>query len=215
MAPEYYFSIAVMYVHQAARTRVAASPHHGAWMPPKARGANVRGCSTWFKHTDQATQPTAEVPEAVTAQDFACYSIYHDHGVFYTVNYDATTNKVGDGDDATAAQGNGRDSSSDDSSGSSVVHEEEDHDDWSTITFNWADQQRKISYAGQKQPFQRLPLRRTDLPLLIGLVAFAMPEIYMPGYLAINLGNTFSAPQNFPRGCGCEQIHSPHMFRSC
>ncbi|KAH9822098.1 hypothetical protein Tdes44962_MAKER04773 [Teratosphaeria destructans] len=200
-------------------------------MPPKARGANRRACSNWFKHTDQGTQPTAEVPEAVTSHQFACYSVYHDHGIFYTVHYDATSNKVGDGIDATATRGNTRDSS-DDSSGS-TVDEEEDHDDWSTISFNWADQRRKLSYAGQRQPFQRLPLRRHDqiwadqllpdryqasqdrytqevgsggmvgdLPLLIGLVAFAMPATFVPGYLGINLGNTFSAPQNFPRGCG-------------
>ncbi|KAI7334824.1 hypothetical protein KC315_g3569 [Hortaea werneckii] len=79
-------------------------------------------------------------------------------------DYDATAERVGDGRDTTAANGNGNgdDSSdeSDNSSESSDDEEEAERPDWSTMSFSLGSSY--ASYAGQRQQQQRLHCRRHD-----------------------------------------------------
>jgi hypothetical protein len=113
--------------------------------------------------------------------------------------------------------------------------EDEYEEGWEPLTFT-ADPNRYISYVGRRLPLQRLPFTRPDqiwpdqlfpdgysalntinntqygglvgeLPLLLALMAFAMPAEYVAaGYLAQYIGNTWTAPPptHYPRRCGCE-----------
>ena len=132
-------------------------------MPPKAMGGNIRGTVLNFKHDGRRTTAVSALPSMV--REYKCYSVYHDHAYLWTVNYDATAERVGDGRDTTAANGNGNgDNSSDESvnssDSSSDEEGEEERPDWSTMSFSLGTSY--TSYAGQRQQQQRLHCKRPD-----------------------------------------------------
>ncbi|KAI7206589.1 hypothetical protein KC343_g3015 [Hortaea werneckii] len=163
MAPAFFFTVGVMVPDPHRTPRVTSGTTGGRWMPPKAMGGNIRGTVMNFKHDGRRTTTVSALPS--TVREYKCYSVYHDHAYLWTVDYDATAERVGDGRDTTAANGNGNsnDSSdeSDNSSDSSSDEEgEEERPDWSTMSFSLGTSY--ASYAGQRQQQQRLHCRRRD-----------------------------------------------------
>ena len=94
-------------------------------MPPKSMGGNIRGTTLNFKHDGRRTAIVHALPSNL--REYKCYSVYHDHAYLWTVDYDATAERVGDGRDTTAANGNGNgnESSDEDDSSSESSDEEE------------------------------------------------------------------------------------------
>ncbi|KAI6914885.1 hypothetical protein D0869_03454 [Hortaea werneckii] len=162
MAPAFFFTVGVMVPDPNRTPRVSSGATGGRWMPPKAMGGNIRGTSLNFKHDGRRTAIVPALPSNL--REYKCYSVYHDHAFLWTVDYDATAERVGDGRDTTAANGNGNgnDSSDEDnsSSESSDDEEEEERPDWSTMSFSLGSSY--TSYAGQRQQQQRLHCRRHD-----------------------------------------------------
>ncbi|KAI7210274.1 hypothetical protein KC333_g8309 [Hortaea werneckii] len=219
MAPVFFFTVGIMLPDSTRAPRVSSGATGGRWIPPKALGGNIRGTILNFKHDGRRTTWVSALP--LTLREYKCYSVYHDHAFLWTVDYDATTERVGDGRDTTAANGNGNDSSDEDdnSSESSGDEEEDERPDWSTMSFSPG--ASYTSYAGQRQQQQRLHCRRHDqlwatqlltdiytaqqenqnpqygglngeLPLLIALLALTMPPQCLPQYLPQCMGNTWN-----------------------
>ncbi|RMY72385.1 hypothetical protein D0862_14468 [Hortaea werneckii] len=165
MAPAFFFTVGVMYPNPNRTPRVSSGATGGRWMPPKAMGGNIGGTILSFKYDGRRAAIVPALPSNL--REYKCYSVYHDHAFLWTVDYDATAEKVGDGKDTTAANGSGdgNDSSdeSDTSSESSDDEEEEEEEerpDWSTMSFSLG--ASYTSYAGQRQQQQRLHYRRQD-----------------------------------------------------
>ncbi|KAI6837815.1 hypothetical protein KC332_g799 [Hortaea werneckii] len=162
MAPAFFFTVGVMVPDPNRTPRVTSGATGGRWIPPKAMGGNTRGTVLKFKHDGRRATIVPALPS--TVREYKCYSVYHDHAYLWTVDYDATAEKVGDGRDTTAANGNGNcnDSSDEDDSDneSSGEDENEERPDWSTMSFSLGSSY--TSFAGQRQQQQRLHCRRRD-----------------------------------------------------
>ncbi|KAI7103849.1 hypothetical protein KC365_g8406 [Hortaea werneckii] len=162
--PAFFFTVGVMVPDPNRTPRVSSGATGGRWMPPKAMGGNIKGPILNFKYDGRRTAVVPALPSNL--REYKCYSVYHDHAFLWTVDYDATAERVGDGRDTTATNGNGNgnghDSSDEDdsSSESSDDDEEEERPDWSTMSFSLGSSY--TSYAGQRQQQQRLHCRRHD-----------------------------------------------------
>ncbi|KAI7467044.1 hypothetical protein KC357_g7214 [Hortaea werneckii] len=162
MAPTFFFTVGVVIPDPNRTPRVSSGATGGRWMPPKSMGGNIRGTTLNFKHDGRRTAIVHALPSNL--REYKCYSVYHDHAYLWTVDYDATAERVGDGRDTTAANGNGNGNESSDeddsSSESSDEEETEERPDWSTMSFSVGSSY--TSYAGQRQQQQRLHCRRRD-----------------------------------------------------
>ncbi|KAK1060889.1 hypothetical protein LTR74_011465 [Friedmanniomyces endolithicus] len=176
------------------------------WKPPKRLGNNWRGPATTYYHDGQnTTVHLGGLP--TTAQRYNQYSVYHDHAYIWAVDFDASQEKVGDG----------RDDSADRVEPEVERQEGEvDNHDWETLTFHELSQYR--SYAGLRLELQHLRLRSStqiwpdqilpdtyratqstphqgygglvgELPLLISLMALALPPSFVPTGLPSCMAN--------------------------
>ncbi|KAK0944099.1 hypothetical protein LTR48_001270 [Friedmanniomyces endolithicus] len=164
------------------------------WKPPKRLGNNWKWPATTYYHDGQTTI-VGTLPR--TAQRYKQYSVYHDHAYIWAVDLDASLEKVGDGRDDSA-----------DRVEADVERQvgEVDNHDWATLTFHELSRYR--SYAGLHLESQHLHLRNEtqiwpeqilpdtyratqstpvqgygglvgELPLLIGLMALALPSNFV------------------------------------
>ena len=192
----------------------------GRWLPPKADGNNERYSSTRFYHDSQTTAVVDSIP--ATALPDKTFSIYYERAVIWNVDYDATSQKVHDGRETSAAEGAAAEGELD----VEVSDDEELRDDWAPITFSHL--QDYISYIGRRLDQLRLCIQRPnqiwaqhilpdpytaqevrqsyggligELPLLIGLMALAIPEEHVQGHIPRATGNPWQVP-NFARSAG-------------
>ena len=204
---------------QGIRDRVTVG---GRWQPPKAHGNNRRYPSTHFYHDRERTAVVDFIP--ATALLYKTFSVYHDHAVIWSVDYDATSRAVHDGRETSAADGELE---------VEIPDNVELQDDWKKITFSHTE--NYVSYVGRRLDQSRLCMHRPDqpwaqqilpdsytsrhprqsyggmngeLPLLIGLMALAIPEDDVREHLPQATGNPWRAP-NFERAAGCEFEPSP------
>ncbi|KAF2859759.1 hypothetical protein K470DRAFT_271330 [Piedraia hortae CBS 480.64] len=129
--------------------RISTPETGGRWLPPKAVGGNQRQ-QTWSYYFDGSNCQVSGIPP--DSHLYSSFSIYHDHGHFFTVAHDATMSKVGDGKENSAAMGSGSDSED------SPVGED-DAAQWSTLSFRIVPPYIQV---GQFLEHRRLPLRRPD-----------------------------------------------------
>ena len=217
---------------------------NGDWRPPKASGHNVADPPIHFYFNGEVTEEMNGLPHV---QMHRTYSIYHDRGTFWIVDYDASREPVGDGidnnpqeDTPRAARarralprGSNRAANSSDESDNDNSDRNAEKADWDPLKFKHRDHDKR-SYAGRRLPHSRLCTRRLDqawaekllsdtcsapeitddedhgglvgeLPLLLALVAFAVPETRMADGLCQAIGRTWNAP-NWPRAVGCELL---------
>ncbi|KAK0934736.1 hypothetical protein LTR29_013667 [Friedmanniomyces endolithicus] len=204
----------------AARPRIFPN---NRWKPPKKLGNNWKWPATTYYHDGQnTTVHLGRLP--ATAQRFKQYSVYHDHAYIWAVDLDASLEKVGDG----------RDDSADRVEAEVERREGEvDNPDWSTLTFYELSQYR--SYAGLGLELQHLRLRSStqiwpdqilpdtyratqstphqgygglvgDLPLLISLMALALPSSFVQTGLPSCMANPWQVypASQIARGLGWE-----------
>ena len=232
---------------------------HGRWKPPKAFGNNLSGEPASFHFNPTNNDP---INNNATNNNNTCtitlsalppnadlhktYSIYVDRAIIWTVNYDATVEQVGDGlehnrPEEQSEQLDHRSRAMNisgfhvQSSASSDMGESDDEneykDEWAPLKFDHRERDR-LSYAGRRQPYSRLRVRRSDqdwpekllpdtcsaqetsedprhggligeLPLLIGLMALAIPPDQLAPGLCQSMGRPWRAPQ-FARAAGCK-----------
>ena len=209
----------------------------GRWLPPKQLGNNLKSTTAVrFYCNGQTTQVVNGLPSS--ARVYKRYSLYHESAEIWSVPFDASTEKVGDGVDDSAAHGSARndedDEDGDEEDSDSDEESEPDNVDWSPLTFTTLQQQS--SYIGLGLPLQHLPIRRHpqhwpeqilpdtyrvtraalneerydglvgELPLLIGLMCFALPPALVPTSLPACIHRPWRVygPQQIARGAGCK-----------
>lgn len=181
------------------------------WLPPKKKGSNslhiIPGQNTTVNFTFYYNGETTSLLNAqqvaalhTRVVPYETYSMYHARGFFWTVDYDATRTKVGDGKHA-------EDSDTEDITDSDTSDDDnEEHDDWSELSYDRAEVEglQSLSYVGRHGRKGRLLAQRRDqtwahhllpdgyqsriitsdrragglageLPLLIALVAMSLP----------------------------------------
>lgn len=81
---------------------------NGSWVPLRSQGSNelrAGGISdSYFLYNGQIIIPSGANQPLEGQLYKKTYSIYHDHGQFYAVNYDATLFQVGTGDDGDGVE---------------------------------------------------------------------------------------------------------------
>lgn len=253
----YVFSIAPMSPKQAIEERF--SPH-GRWRPPKGLGNNLTLPPAYFSFDGQTTSvQTRNAPDLLqNAVLHKTYSIYYDRAIFWIVPYDASKERVDDGEENTPSEdlptenirpgsmntsgfqnqsAASSDVSDDESGESTSTKTTTPNVDWSILKFDHRDSD-KLTYASRRQPHSRLCVRRRsqewaqkilpdscdaqpqnvtdnknlggligELPLLIGLMAFALPETNWEHLLCQAMGQRWSAP-NAERSVGCKPYSS-------
>lgn len=177
----------------------------GRWLPPKKLGSNIPTIHAGqtmpvdlnFFHTGTTTNLLNErqaIAMHSQAHLYKTCSIYSARGVFWTVDYDATHKRVGDGKHHEGEP---------DMSGESD-EEDNDYDDWTELSFGRIEGHQSLSYAGRHLPERRLLAQRRDqawaqhlipdryqshitsrdrrhgglvgdLPILVGLAAMSLP----------------------------------------
>ncbi|KXT15356.1 hypothetical protein AC579_10436 [Pseudocercospora musae] len=156
-----------------ADSRVAPRTDKRGWLPPKAKGKNLK-----FK--DDGGQPVTKTfyynrgsqPRQLEAKDlpipsppvYSTFSVYHGHSLFFAVPYDACANQVHDGSNAVSE-------SHPESEGSNSDEEDVDAmttlDDWQELRFNKVhptlrERYPDLSYADAGGPHLRLLAQRPD-----------------------------------------------------
>ncbi|TKA71289.1 hypothetical protein B0A55_07590 [Friedmanniomyces simplex] len=157
-APEYYFTLAVMAPHPRAIPRVAPDDR---WKPPKIRGNNRKGPATMYHHNGQITAPVDALPGS--SQIYKQYSIYHDHAYIWAVPFDASLHKELPQSRSYAG-----------------LHLESQHLHIRRSTQTWPDQILPDPYRATRLTHSESHGGLNgELPLLIGLMALALPSTFV------------------------------------
>lgn len=160
------------------------------------------------------------------------YSIYWERAIIWTVDYDATLEQLEPPPRVMNMSGFQIQSAASSDVGESD-EDYEYRDDWAPLKFDHREHDL-LSYAGRRQPHSRLRVRRSnqdwpqkllpdtcsaqetsddlshggligELPLLIGLMALAIPKGQLAPGLCQSMGRPWRAPQ-FAREAGCKSL---------
>lgn len=188
------------------------------WLPPKKVQSNIPyrfpgqevPANVWLYHNGTVTVPWGDLDErqrmalSSRIRPYKTYSMYHARGVVWTVDYDATSSKVGDGKHENDEEDDDED---EDSESSSSTSEEDSWDTWAELSFGPANTggYQSLSRVGRHAGQRRLLAQRRgqrwvhhlipdryhanivsardsrsgglvgELPLLIGLAAMSLP----------------------------------------
>ncbi|KXT04888.1 hypothetical protein AC578_3463 [Pseudocercospora eumusae] len=156
-----------------ADSRVAPRTDKRGWLPPKAKGNNLKlrnndgqPATTTFYYNggNQPLQLEAKDLPIPSPPLYNTFSVYHGHSLFFAVPYDACANQVHDGSNAVS-------DSHSESGGDNSDEEDEDAmttlDDWQELRFNKVDPALRdrypdLSYADAGGPHLRLLAQRPD-----------------------------------------------------
>ncbi|KAK5112294.1 hypothetical protein LTR85_011566 [Meristemomyces frigidus] len=210
--PSWYFTIQIMH------PRPGLGPRHGRygrWNPPKAHGDNVKWIPTGstmpytlsFRHDGQATTLANQLPEGI--EHYQTYSIYHDEAVFWTVDYDACRVAVADGDEDSSDESEESDGETERDTWAPLTFGAVENNEHPYMSFAgrrqehrrlltqrpdqlWAEQLLPNRYQASQETRtrdQRYGGLVGDLPLLVGLMAMAVPANRMSALLPNMIGN--------------------------
>lgn len=227
--PSYYFSIMPMRQRGGSRERHLRSGDD-RWIPPRSFGNNLGYPLLHFLHSGSETSIVDDVP--VSARLYKTYSMYYDRTVIWTVPYDATAEQAYNGQDASAS-----DEEPEPAVTSEQGQPLTSRDDWASLSFRHYP--NYLSYAGRRLENARLRIQRPDqpwasqllpdayipleetqqvgaggmvgeLPLLIGLMALALPEAHVPIALPGLMLDSWRVMPNWvlSRGSGCKYCSS-------
>ena len=201
-------------------------------MPLKGYGNNVKKSDPRIFHfnpsdtEENVTSCLAALPSS--AHLHKTYSVYFERAIFWTVDYDATDEQVGDGRELDRSP-----HSSTASSDLGAADEQVDNkDEWAPLKFGHRYNQR--SYVSRREEASRLCVWRPDqewatkllpdtcsaqvkdkttdrsqggligeLPLLVSLMAFAIPENRLVDGLCQSMRSPWVTPP-YERAAGCE-----------
>jgi hypothetical protein len=209
--PRIWFEIASLTPAERFRQRHDA---HGYWLPPRPRGSNVKGPTSWFEYMSGQTTSATKPPTRQSRKHYKTYSFHTDRSRIFIYPSDACVKQVGDG------------------SGNPKMI------DWRELSFHWMRKGDTITsqvtcvgkgislhkwYSDRGQHQELLPARyhansndpsdtteqlpsgglTGELPVLVALIVLSVPSQDFKGYLESCMGAKYR-PHGAHREQACE-----------
>ncbi|KAK4565870.1 hypothetical protein LTR86_003719 [Recurvomyces mirabilis] len=219
--PSFYFTLQALRMHPQATPIYAAQRR---WWPPKRLGENVASPHALFYYDGENTERSDA--DMNNLEPYKEFSLYHDHGVFWLYPGDASAEQVGDGRDGhgrlppTSADANSDVDTEEDNPDWAMLNFELLPSRSSYASTNTRQRRLPLRRRHQLWPDQLLPDPHQveaeaasytsnpehgglngELPVLLGLMAMALPQQHMFAMLPSCIVNPWLVP-HLPRGTG-------------